>query len=119
MSVTAELVSADRLRVVVKINRIDSALRASRWTTWVAVVESELTTPVGRGENASKTLRNDRVVRRLERVSGLEPMRGGASGSLEFVVEDSWRRDKLSVVAFLQETDSLRVRAAAESVPAR
>lgn len=116
MSVAAEMVSDDRLRVVVKMNRIDSVLRSSRLTTWVAVVESGLTTPVGRGENASKTLRNDRVVRRLERVSGLEPMQGGATGWLEFVLEDGWRRDQLSVVAFLQEADSLRVRAAAESV---
>lgn len=114
ISVSTERISENRLRVVVTIDRIDSQFESKRLTAWVAVVESDLETPVGRGENASKTLRNDGVVRLLERVSELGPVRLGANGTLEVVLEDDWRRDKLRVVSFVQDTDSLRIHGAAE-----
>lgn len=114
MSVSAELVSEGRLRITVKTHRFDPVLQSKRLATWIAVVESDLMTPVGRGENASKTLRNDRVVRHLEQVSELETVKLGASGSLEITLGDDWRRDKLGVAAFLQDSDSLRIRAAAQ-----
>lgn len=115
LGVAAELGSDDRLRVVVTSVWIDPEVESSHWVTWVAVVESDLVTPVGRGENASKTLRNDRVVRRLERLSDREPFEAGAVASLELTLEDDWQPDKLSAVAFLQDSESLRIHATAES----
>jgi hypothetical protein len=113
LGITAKLVSDDRLKVSVTSARIDAKVESNLWSAWVAVVESDLVTPVGRGENAAKTLRNDWVVRRLERVSGLEPIKAGATASLEVILEDDWRRDKLSAVTFLQDSGSLRIHATA------
>lgn len=114
--VFAEIVSDDRLRVAVTTDRIEPEFASKRFAVWIGVVESDLVTPVGRGENASKTLRNDRVVRRLERLPELEFLKPGATGSLEIFLEGDWRRDKLGAVAFLQDVDSLRIHAAAQSV---
>ena len=119
MSVSAELVSEDRFRFTVNTSRFDPVRESERLEMWIAVVESDLVTEVGRGENARKTLRNDRVVRLWMPVGALEFGASGATGVLEIVVDEDWRRDKLSVVAFLQEADSLRVRAAAESALTR
>lgn len=72
---------------------------------WVAVTENGLTTAVGRGENARRTLHNDFVVRRLLRV--------GPSGRLSVPLDPSWNRAGLAVVAFAQEPRSRRIRGAA------
>ncbi len=74
----------------------------------VAITESGLSTPVGRGENARRTLHNDFVVRRLLRV--------GPTGSLEVPVDPDWGRDRLSLVAFVQEPRSRRILGAAAAV---
>ena len=115
LGLSAELVSEDKLRVVIETHRLDPGLEPERLTAWVAIVENDLVTSVGRGENASKTLRNDRVVRHLEQVSGPGRAVLAAGASLEIALQDGWRNDRLTVVAFLQEADSLRIRAAAQS----
>ena len=65
---------------------------------WVALYEDELTTRVARGENAGEALRNDHVVRRLERV-----VTAGASADLDLALDPSWRH--LGAVAFAQRPD--------------
>ncbi len=81
---------------------------------WVAVFENGLSTKVGRGENAHRTLRNDFVVRRLQRAFALphdgDPRR---TRSLSIALDASWKRQNLGVAAFLQEQGSLRIHAAA------
>jgi hypothetical protein len=77
---------------------------------WIALVEDGLETPVGRGENARRTLRNDRVVRRLERVDRV-PSRS-QTAAVEIGLEPEWRRDRLSIAAFLQDSETLHVSAA-------
>lgn len=73
----------------------------------VALVEDGLTTAVSRGENARRTLTNDRVVRRLERAFVLPAVDGAeGAGEVEFKLDPVWNRARLSVVAFLQDPDS-------------
>jgi len=107
------------LRAVVRA-RLDAPAAGSRVEALVALVEDGLVTPVERGENARRTLQNDRVVRRLERAFVL-PAEGGAEGAGEvaFPLEPAWRRANLSVVAFLQDVDSRAIlgAAAADAVP--
>ena len=79
--------------------------------TWVALVEDGLETPVNRGDPASRILLHDRVVRRLERV---DPVAGRAQTAVvDIGFDPEWRRDRLSIVAFLQDSETLHVRAAA------
>jgi hypothetical protein len=81
---------------------------------WVAVWETGLETPVGAGENASRTLRNDYVVRRLEKAFTL-PGKAGAHDSTEMVLglDKRWKRGSLGVAAFLQDPATLAVYGAA------
>jgi hypothetical protein len=71
---------------------------------WVAVWETGLVTPVGAGENASHTLKNDHVVRRLEKALSL-PGRSGSRESAEIVLglDKRWKLENLGVAAFLQD----------------
>jgi hypothetical protein len=86
---------------------------------WVALAESGLTTPVRAGENAASTLRDDFVVRRLDKALTL----GGAPGAersaqLELPLEAGWRQGDLAVVAFVQDPLTLAIEGAAASLPA-
>lgn len=81
---------------------------------WVAVWETGLETPVGAGENASRTLHNDYVVRRLEKAFTL-PGKAGAHDSAEMVLglDKRWKRGNLGVAAFLQDPATRAVHGAA------
>ena len=81
---------------------------------WVAVYESGLSTPVKAGENASRVLRNDRVVRRFEKALTL-PAAAGAEKSAEIVlgIDKRWKQDALGVAAFLQDPSTLAIEGAA------
>lgn len=74
---------------------------------YVAVTEDGLSTRVPRGENGGRTLAHDAVVRRW-----LGPVRlEGGSARLQQAVmlEPGWNRNRLSLVAFVQQERSGRV----------
>jgi hypothetical protein len=96
-------------RVVVDAAAGDSAARA-----WVALVESGIDTEVKRGENQGRVLRNDHIVRRLRPVFDLAPSER-KSETVELGLDPAWRRDRLVVVLFLQDPESLAIRAAARA----
>jgi len=72
----------------------------------------------GPGDDAGRGARRGRgaagVVRALERAFSL-PARAGerASGTVEIVLGEGWRRDRLSAVAFLQDPATMRIHGAA------
>jgi hypothetical protein len=81
---------------------------------WVAIYETGLSTKVGAGENASRTLANDFVVRRLEKALTLP----GAAGSMDtgevvLGLDKRWNRDHLGVAAFLQDPKTMAIQGAA------
>lgn len=101
--------SQDRLKVKVgaKLSRaVEGPL-----DLWVAVYETGLTTKVGAGENASATLHNDYVVRRLEKALTLK----GSADSAELVLglDKRWKRESLGVAAFLQDPRTMVIYGAA------
>jgi len=81
---------------------------------WVAVYESGLSTSVKAGENASRVLRNDRVVRRFEKALTL-PAAAGSEKSAEIVlgIDKRWKQDAIGVAAFLQNPSTLAIEGAA------
>jgi len=105
--------AAGRLSLTVDVE-IEQGTTGNAWDVLVAVVESDLVTPVKRGENSGRKLENDRVVRALERAFSL-PARAGehASGTVEIALGKDWRRDRLSAIAFLQDPDTMRIHGAA------
>lgn len=80
----------------------------------LAVYENGLVTRVGRGENGGRTLRNDFVVRRLEKAFSM-PGTKGARGQrqLTLKLKRDWSSPNLGVAALLQDPSSLRIVAAA------
>jgi len=94
--------AGDRLRV--RVGAEMQAAAGGNLDLWVAVWETGLETRVGAGENASKTLSNDYVVRRLEKAFTL-PGKAGTRDSTEMVLglDKRWKRENLGVAAFLQD----------------
>jgi len=84
----------------------------------LAVYENGLETPVSRGENASRQLHNDRVVRRLVRAATLPAGGGNAEQRVEVPIDPKWGMD-VGLVAFVQEPSTLRVLAVAEAASSR
>ncbi len=81
---------------------------------WVAIYETGLTTPVGSGENASRTLKNDYVVRRLEKAFTLPAAAGSRrSETITLGLDKRWKRQNLGVAAFLQDPVTLAIQGAA------
>ncbi|OEL35412.1 hypothetical protein BAE44_0003570 [Dichanthelium oligosanthes] len=71
----------------------------------VALYESGLVTDCGRGENKGKSLLNDHVVRRLEKVAAVREgasAKKSVSGSVQFPLWDGFRATKCGVVLFVQ-----------------
>ena len=91
-----------------------SPIDARRLELLVALYESGLVTSVARGENHGRTLRDDFVVRRLERAFALRP-EAGARGERELQLKPARGsvRANLGVAAFLQDPDTMRIYAAA------
>ncbi len=83
---------------------------------WVALYQKDLTTSVARGENADRTLRNDYVVRRLEKAFSVPAAAGAtSSGEVALSLDPSWKRSDLGVVAFLQDPKSREIHGAARA----
>jgi hypothetical protein len=100
-----------RVKVGAKLAR---AVGSGDLDLWVAVYQSNLSTEVRAGENASRLLKNDRVVRRLEKAFTL-PATAGAEKSGEVVlgIDKRWKTDDLGVAAFLQDPATLAIVGAA------
>lgn len=104
-------------RLAVKAGATLSRAAEGPLDLWVAVYETGLTTKVGSGENASATLRNDYVVRRLEKALTLT----GSARSADLVLglDKRWKRESLGVAAFLQDPRTLAIHGAAAAHLAR
>jgi hypothetical protein len=77
----------------------------------VAVVEDGLRSDVKRGENAGKVLTHAAVVRSMTTIGQAHAAESSAKTRIK--VADDWKRDRLKVVAFVQERRSRRVLATA------
>lgn len=82
-------------------------------TVVAAIVEDDLVSDVTRGENARRRLRHAAVTRFIDTVGTLQP--GTASGefSRDVAIDGGWRRDRLRVVAFVQNPRSRQIAGAA------
>ncbi|MEM6455589.1 MAG: DUF1223 domain-containing protein [Acidobacteriota bacterium] len=78
----------------------------------VAITEDGLTTPVPRGENAHRTLRNDRVVRHLQPLDAAFTA-GHAAVRAQVALDPAWQRDRLRVAVLVQDRASQRILGAA------
>jgi hypothetical protein len=76
----------------------------------LALVQDSLVTPVSRGENARRTLENERVVRELRTVLELTPRTGeSVTETVELALDSGWPTEDLGVVLFFQDPRSLEI----------
>uniref|UniRef100_A0A0A9GHN5 Uncharacterized protein n=1 Tax=Arundo donax TaxID=35708 RepID=A0A0A9GHN5_ARUDO len=83
-------------------SRVEGAGGAS---VLVALYENGLVTDCGRGENKGKSLLNDHVVRRLDKVAAVREgasARKSVSGTVQFPLWDGFRATKCGLVLFVQ-----------------
>jgi hypothetical protein len=108
-------VQAGKPAIVVDLSAmVDKDVGARNLELKLALFENGRITPVGRGENSGRSLRNDFVVRRLETAFSM-PSSPGARQQRQV----TWKLERgsdpknLGVAAFLQDPGSLRIVAAA------
>jgi hypothetical protein len=102
--------------------RVKVAVRVLRQTSshdldlWVALTQSGLVTQVKGGENATVTLHDDFVVRRLEKTFTVRGRAGEQrSKELDLALDPSWPLGDLEVAAFVQDPSSLVIVGGARS----
>lgn len=77
----------------------------------IALVESELSVKVPRGENAGRTLHHDDVVRAFTTVA----LDGTGAGNIDIPVGAGLRRESLSVIAYVQDPATMAITGATQS----
>jgi hypothetical protein len=107
--------SHPRLRVKVGV-RVLQQTSSRDLDLWVALTQSGLVTEVKGGENAKATLRDDFVVRRLEKAFTVRGRAGEQrTKELDLALDPSWPLADLEVAAFAQDPSSLVIVGAARS----
>lgn len=98
LRVRSQAIGADRL--VLDVHASTSPERAGA-SLYVAVTESGLASKVARGENGGATLAHDHVVRTL--IGPIALAHGEVAARREIALPAAWRRERLGVVAFVQD----------------
>lgn len=111
----------DRLRITAQAELAGSPSgkrpAAGKLEIWVAVYESGIRTQVRAGENAGAQLRNDYIVRALKRAFVIGPKQTRGSAAVTVDRDPSWQRDKLGVVVFAQDPETMKIYGAAGPQP--
>jgi hypothetical protein len=90
------------LQVTVSVTALPPAGGDDRADIVVAVTEDHLRSDVKRGENHGRVLTHAAVVRHMVTI-GQASMRGTSSASAEIPLSPDWQRDRVKLVAFVQE----------------
>lgn len=77
---------------------------------YLVVTENDLTTHIGAGENAGRTLRHSAVVRSFGVIGRIDP-KGVSQGQVISTLRlpHEWRSENLRAVVFVQEKDTFRI----------
>ena len=82
------------------------------------VTEDGFRIPIKRGENGGSTLRHDGVVRCARLIGQVDPRSPDRfAGQTTIALDPAWKRDRVNVVALVQERRTGRVLAAATINP--
>jgi hypothetical protein len=110
------IVAADvALHVDVSAANLPRVARGDRADIIVAVTESGLTTDVKRGENHGKVLKHAPVVRYLATIGQIAADGSSGSARADIPIDRAWQRDRLALVAFVQERRGRTILASASA----
>ena len=91
------------------VGTVPSVGRDGTIRVMVAIVEDNLVTDVTRGENASRRLKHDAVVRALHTIGSLDGDESAGEFSKKIELDRDWAARHLRVVAFLQDARTHRI----------
>ena len=111
IKINIESAVENTVSLTLRIAKLPVLSRGDRAMVIVAVIENDLSSNVLRGENSGRKLKHMAVVRALRSIG--ESSVKETIFSAVFPLEKNWKRDDLSVVAFVQEAESRRVLASA------
>jgi hypothetical protein len=94
-----------------KISSLPEIARGDKGEVFLAVTEDNLISNITRGENRGRTLTHAAVARSLKSIGNA---RKEKTLTADIALEKDWKRENLSVVAFVQEHDSRRIIGAAK-----
>jgi hypothetical protein len=97
--ITVDTMTADRVGVSVTASDLPAPGRGDRADIVVAVTEDELRSDVKRGENHGRVLTHAAVVRYMATIGEA----GASPAQANIPLAADWQRDRLKVVAFVQE----------------
>jgi hypothetical protein len=102
VTITIDSASERAVAATVAVADLPKPGRGDRVEIHVAVTEDHVSSEVKRGENRGRTLTHAAVVRSMTTV-GQAAADGRASAHAEIPLGADWRRDQLTIVAFVQE----------------
>ena len=103
-----------RVALQITITDLPKITRGDQADIVVAMTEDGLRTDVKRGENRGRTLTHAAVARYMATI-GDATADGPSSASADITLAPDWQRDRLKVIAFVQERKSRQVLAAASA----
>ena len=105
--------SANRAQIAVDVNvsGLPAIARGDRAEILVAITEDHLSSDVTRGENHGLVLKHAAVVRSLTTIG--DAVAPASSGRADLPLGPDWHRDRLKIVAFVQEHRSRTILASA------
>ena len=101
------------LRVNLTVTDLPKITRGDQADIIVAITEDGLRTDVKRGENKGRVLTHAAVARYMATIG--EAADGSASASADIALAPDWQRDRLKVIAFVQERKSRQILASAST----
>jgi hypothetical protein len=110
IKVSAKASTENTVSVILKITKLPAGSSGDRATVTVAITEDDLASNVLRGENSGRKLNHMAVVRSFKNIG--EASGDGTTLTADLTLEKDWKRDDLSVVAFVQQAQSRRILAA-------
>jgi len=102
---------ASQLTAMVSVTDLPAVARGDRADLVVAVTEDHLSSDVKRGENHGRVLKHAAVVRQLTTIG--EAPAPATAARAELTIDPAWNRERLTVVAFVQERHSRTILASA------
>jgi hypothetical protein len=106
---------SNHIAFLVRVDNVASTKSGGPLEVLLAITESGLRSSVKRGENSGRTLLHTSVVRKLMPVGTVNPKSGESFTAQPIVqISNSWKRDQLTAVAFVQAKSNLRILGAAD-----
>jgi hypothetical protein len=103
-----------RTAATIRVSGLGALKRRGDADLLLAITEDGLRSDVKRGENRGRTLTHGAVVRWMSTVARLGRDQDTFAGEYPIRLDPGWQRDRLRIVAFVQEQGSRRILAASD-----